>query len=120
MMIAMMIVLLCVKASILMTTNASCFHELGNNDQEVYLFPGLSRKLMLKKMDEGYEDQDLVFNNDKNKALFEGESWKKREEVMVIGAQGSDPTQFTTMDYSHVRRKRPIHNNSSPKSTNSP
>ncbi|KAI3817123.1 hypothetical protein L1987_10912 [Smallanthus sonchifolius] len=126
MMIGMMIMLLCVRVSVLMTSNATFLlsnqiqacHELGY-DQKV-LSPKLSRKLMLKNMDEGYGDQELVFYNDKKKALNVGETWKREEEVMVIGAQGSDPTEFTTMDYSHVRRRRPIHNNSSPKPTNSP
>ncbi|MFS7959799.1 hypothetical protein Hanom_Chr08g00695361 [Helianthus anomalus] len=123
MMIAMMIMLLCVRVSLLMTTNAAflfshqiqAFHELGY-DQKV-LSSGLSRKLMLNKMGEGYRDQDLVPYNDQKKAQLAGETEKRG---VVIGAQGSDPTRFTTMDYSHVRRRRPIHNSSSPKSTNSP
>ncbi|KAI3730514.1 hypothetical protein L1987_61684 [Smallanthus sonchifolius] len=126
MIICMMIMLLCVRVSVLMTSNAAfhfsnhiqACHELGY-DQKV-LSPQLSRKLMLKNKDEGYGDQELVFYNDKKKALNVGETWKREDKVMVIGAQGSDPAQITTMDYSHVRRRRPIHNNSSPKPTNAP
>ncbi|XP_076898060.1 uncharacterized protein LOC143551540 [Bidens hawaiensis] len=122
MMIAMMIMLFCVRVSVLMTTNAShhiqAFHELGY-DQKV-LSLGFSRKLMLNKMGEGYENQDLVFYNNKKKALYVGETWKRGEDVMVLEAQGSDPTQFTSMDYSHMRTRRPIHNSSSTKSNKSP
>ncbi|KAJ0537912.1 hypothetical protein HanHA300_Chr08g0269091 [Helianthus annuus] len=78
MMIAMMIMLLCVRVSLLMTTNATflfshqiqAFHELGY-DQKVLSY-GLSRKLMLNKMGEGYGDQDLVLYNDQKKALLAG------------------------------------------------
>ncbi|KAJ0552498.1 hypothetical protein HanRHA438_Chr08g0336721 [Helianthus annuus] len=78
MMIDMMIMLLCVRVSLLMTTNADFlfshqiqdFHELGY-DQKV-ISSGLSRKLMLNKMGEGYRDQDLVLYNDQKKALLAG------------------------------------------------
>ncbi|KAL8218566.1 hypothetical protein R6Q57_021939 [Mikania cordata] len=114
------------RVSVLMTTNAA-FHighqreacqELGY-DQRVHSLR-LSRKLMLKKMEEGYENQDLVFLKHKENAHNVGENLKRGNDVMVIKAQGSDPTQFTAMDYSYVRRRRPIHNNFSPKSINSP
>ncbi|PWA60592.1 hypothetical protein CTI12_AA368880 [Artemisia annua] len=127
MMIAIIIMLLFVKVSVLMTTNAAFFlhteqiqvsHDLEYDHQHVHS-PGLSRKLMPTKKVEGYGDQDLVFYNDQTEPLL-GESRKTAEEVMVIGAQGSDSTHFTTMDYSHVRRRRPIHNNSHPKTNISP
>ncbi|PWA58070.1 hypothetical protein CTI12_AA403580 [Artemisia annua] len=123
MMIVIITMLLFLKVSVLMTTNAvflhteqiQASHDL-DYDHHVHS-PGLSRKLMPTKKVEGY--QDLVFYNDQTEPLL-GESRKTAEEVMVIGAQGSDSTHFTTMDYSHVRRRRPIHNNSHPKTNISP
>ncbi|KAI3734072.1 hypothetical protein L6452_13533 [Arctium lappa] len=132
MMITMMAMLLCVKVSVLMTTNAAAslqihqmqtsHHELGYHHQQfVSSQLMITRKLMLQKRVEGYGDQDLVFYSDQKGALSVSDEVQKRgEETMVNGAKGSDPTRLTTMDYSHVRRRRPIHNNYFPKPINSP
>ncbi|CAH1431226.1 unnamed protein product [Lactuca virosa] len=125
--IAMMTMMLWIRVSVLMTVDAAfvhnhqmqAFHELGY-DQHV-LSPVISRKLMIQEMVEGNGDQDLMFDNDQKEAPLDIDgSQKRKEETTQNGANGFDPTGFTTMDYSHVRRRRPIHNNSSPKPTNSP
>ncbi|KAI3700065.1 hypothetical protein L2E82_44680 [Cichorium intybus] len=81
----------------------------------------LPRKLMVNKKVESYEAKGLVTTNEQSKPSS-GESHKNGEEIDVIvhaakgtrqeWIEGSDPThEFFTMDYSHVRRRRPIHNN---------
>nr|XP_043626462.1 uncharacterized protein LOC122597931 [Erigeron canadensis] len=122
MIIAMKIMLLCIRFSLLMTTNAAFFHShhmkaFHELDYEPVSSTMFSRKLLLKKMVKEYEDQDLVLYNNQKAALLGGTQVRRNE--VVFGEKGSDPTQFTNMDYSSVRRRRPIHNNSS-KTTNSP
>ncbi|KAI3778810.1 hypothetical protein L2E82_08195 [Cichorium intybus] len=127
-MIAMVTMLLWIRVSVLMTTDATFLHshqmqashELGYDDHQQVLSPVLSRKLMIQEMvEENNGDQDLLFDNDQKEAILD-EPQKNGEEMKVNTANRYDPTRFTSMDYSHVRRRRPIHNNSSPKPNNSP
>ncbi|KAJ9554142.1 hypothetical protein OSB04_018187 [Centaurea solstitialis] len=92
----------------------------GYHDQR-FLSPGhmITRKLMLQKTVEEYKNQDLAFDNDQKGALS-NDVQENGEEAMVNGAKRFDPTHFSTMDYSHVTRRHPIHNNQFPKPKNSP
>ncbi|KAI3729622.1 hypothetical protein L6452_18283 [Arctium lappa] len=138
-MMIVIVTMLCVTLSLLLTINASSLHthqlqasiELAKEHHQLDQ-PALPRKLMVNKKVEGYEAHDLVSYNEQNKASSD-ESHKKgetEEVVMVHAAKGtrqewierSDPThEFFTMDYSHIRRRRPIHNKSFPKTiANSP
>ncbi|KAK1423203.1 hypothetical protein QVD17_18499 [Tagetes erecta] len=82
--------------------------------------PARPRKLMFNNKIEGYEAKDFVSSIGHNQAST-GQSYKKEVNVMMHATkgtrqewiEGSDPThEFFTMDYSHVRRRRPIHNKS--------
>lgn len=81
----------------------------------------LSRKL--KFTDEvtvkQHESQDATLNTDQHKRLPSGKAKQKEESMKESGRQGrwiegADASQFFTMDYTHVRRRRPIHNKSLP------
>ncbi|KAI3503708.1 hypothetical protein L1887_32157 [Cichorium endivia] len=133
------VTMLCVTLSLLLTINAVSLHthqfqashqsRIANGYRLHHA--ALPRKLMVKKKVESYEAKGLVTTNEQSKPSS-GESHKHGEEIDVIAhaakgtrqewIEGSDPThEFFTMDYSHVRRRPPIHNKSSPKTiTNSP
>ncbi|KAJ0454990.1 hypothetical protein HanRHA438_Chr15g0698961 [Helianthus annuus] len=117
--------MLCVTLSLL-TINAASLHidhqlhashELASYQLDQ---PALPRKLMFNNKISGFEVKDLVSYNGQNKAATD-ESHKEEVKAMMHAAkgtrqewiEGSDPThEFFTMDYSHVRRRRPIHNKS--------
>ncbi|KAL7610174.1 uncharacterized protein LOC122197116 [Lactuca sativa] len=131
------VTILCVILSLLLAVNAAALHphqlqasnDFGNEHQHHH--SALPRKLMVNRKVNGYEAKDLAASKEQNKPSS-GELHKILVEVDVIvhvakgtrqeWIEGSDTThEFFTMDYSHVRRRWPIHNKSSLKTIiNSP
>ncbi|KAD7478744.1 hypothetical protein E3N88_01880 [Mikania micrantha] len=116
--------MMCVTLSLLAINAAShnthqlqASHGLTGNGYQLHHL-ALPRKLMFNNEIEGYEAKNLVSSIGQNT----GKSYKEEVKVMVHATKGtrqeewikaSDPThEFFTMDYSHVRRRRPIHNKS--------
>ncbi|KAL5761576.1 hypothetical protein ACOSP7_017840 [Xanthoceras sorbifolium] len=60
--------------------------------------------------------------SDNKQEVVHGKEKKKEENVMVHGSKGTwqewlertETSEYFTMDYSHVKRRRPIHNKSLP------
>ncbi|KAL5826204.1 hypothetical protein ACOSQ4_018001 [Xanthoceras sorbifolium] len=60
--------------------------------------------------------------SDNKQEVAHGKEKKKEEKVMVHGSKGTwqewlertETSEYFTMDYSHVKRRRPIHNKSLP------
>ncbi|XP_058772223.1 protein GOLVEN 6-like [Vicia villosa] len=88
-----------------------------NARQKIYL-PVLHRKLIFtKKVKESDKARDLESHKKKD-SLPAGKENKKKQK-MEVGKKGTrqewmeseeDPSQYFTMDYNRVKRRRPIHN----------
>ncbi|KAL8229049.1 hypothetical protein R6Q57_013949 [Mikania cordata] len=113
-----LVTMMCVTLSLLTINAAShnthqqqASHELTGNGYQLHHL-ALPRKLMFNNE----VDSDICEH------MYKGKSYKEEVKVMVHATkgtmqeewiEGSDPThEFFTMDYSHVRRRRPIHNKS--------
>ncbi|KAG2702560.1 hypothetical protein I3760_06G095600 [Carya illinoinensis] len=120
---------LCVLLLALLTPSASLPiraqspYENANEVQRDSL-PALPRKIRLFE-DKGYRSQDHFQTYNGQKEYVAGKSYDKDEQVMVHGHgrqgtrqewvdQGAETSPFYTMDYTHVRRRRHIHNKSMP------
>ncbi|KAK4423659.1 hypothetical protein Salat_1948800 [Sesamum alatum] len=113
-------------------TASDHLQQYGNSalHQEQFIFPSLPRKLNLQeeaavKKSLG-NDEDLLVR----KKLMEAPSGKKRHENMVVHHHDDQQTagkgtwrewiespkrsEYFTMDYAWVRRRRPIHNKKIP------
>ncbi|GMY25793.1 probable root meristem growth factor 8 [Fagus crenata] len=97
-------------------------HENANELQHYSLPAVLPRKLRLFEEVKEYGGQDSTSYN-KEKEYVPGKSNKKEQVNVVHGSKGTwrewmeggaDASEFYTMDYSHVQRRRPIHNKSMP------
>ncbi|KAK1350197.1 hypothetical protein POM88_054720 [Heracleum sosnowskyi] len=108
-------------------------HAASEHDYQLIHLGVLPRKLKLREdqlasVKQVYNggDQDLYAHN-AEKDAFSGAAGKahnketrKRKHAPIttwrewVEAQGSDTSQYFTMDYSRVRRRRPIHNKSFP------
>ncbi|RVW61697.1 hypothetical protein CK203_065934 [Vitis vinifera] len=89
-------------------------------DLQQHSFSKMSRKLRLIQVKRDGE-KDSMSQHHKKKADFSGKPYDKepglrrgRGGTMKEWMEGADMSQFFTMDYSHVRRRRPIHNKSVP------
>ncbi|WJX57964.1 hypothetical protein P8452_43468 [Trifolium repens] len=93
-----------------------------NAHQQLSL-PTMHRKLRIftKKIKESDEARDFVSHKEKDSLLGGKESKKKQN--MEVGNKGTrqewmeeadDPSQYFTMDYTRVKRRRPIHNKKLP------
>ncbi|KAI7754128.1 hypothetical protein M8C21_014872 [Ambrosia artemisiifolia] len=129
--IVTMLLLLTINAASLHTHQLQATYELANDYQ--LDDPVLPRKLMAKNKDDGHDAKDLVSFNMQHKAFAvkphngEAEAAKVMVHIAARGTrqewiEGSDSThEYFTMDYSHVKRRSPIHNKSFPKTvSNSP
>ncbi|XP_068326507.1 protein GOLVEN 6 [Pyrus communis] len=110
-------------------------NKQGKNELQVS-FPTLPRKLRLTgKVAEQEGKDSSAYNNHKESALAGGKKPRiekeEDEEVQVVERSRSaetwqeqmekeDTSEFFTMDYHRVRRRRPIHNKSFPAVTVSP
>ncbi|XP_034700322.1 probable root meristem growth factor 8 isoform X2 [Vitis riparia] len=89
-------------------------------DLQQHSFSKMPRKLRLIQVKRDGE-KDSMSQHHKKKADFSGKPCDKepglrrgRGGTMKEWMEGADMSQFFTMDYSHVRRRRPIHNKSVP------
>ncbi|CAJ2648226.1 unnamed protein product [Trifolium pratense] len=93
-----------------------------NGHQQLSL-PTMHRKLRIftKKVKESDEARDIVSHKEKD-SLLAGKQSKKKQN-MEVGSKGTrqewieeadDPSQYFTMDYNRVKRRRPIHNKKLP------
>ncbi|KAK9266763.1 hypothetical protein L1049_006683 [Liquidambar formosana] len=116
----------CIGLSILLTPCVSQqiqlqpFHEQAHELQ--HPLPTLPRKLRLaaEVTVKGYGDKDST-SYSKPKEDFSGKPYHKapgllhgRGATWREWVEGTDTSHFFTMDYSSVRRRRPIHNKSLP------
>ncbi|KDP31405.1 hypothetical protein JCGZ_11781 [Jatropha curcas] len=74
---------------------------------------------------EGHHRQSFTSNNNqKEDASFSGKAHNKEQNLIIHGNRGTrqewmeelgpDTSQYFTMDYSHVKRRIPIHNKGLP------
>ncbi|RVX06266.1 hypothetical protein CK203_027565 [Vitis vinifera] len=89
-------------------------------DLQQHSFSKMPRKFRLIQVKRDGE-KDSMSQHHKKKADFSGKPYDKepglrrgRGGTMKEWMEGADMSQFFTMDYSHVRRRRPIHNKSVP------
>ncbi|KAG5532669.1 hypothetical protein RHGRI_027088 [Rhododendron griersonianum] len=108
---------LCVSLSVLLTPSAS---------QQIHVqssYHTIPRKLrLLEEVKVNAGGKENLSSYDKPRGSFSGKPHRK--ESGMVHARGSgttqewkegiDPSHFFTMDYSHIRRRRPIHNKSLP------
>ncbi|XP_015571994.2 protein GOLVEN 6 [Ricinus communis] len=125
---------LCICLSMLVTPCAGFQTEeqpshkgQGIGADEMHSLPTLPRKLRvlldkaaLPAAVKGHGGQVSTSNN-KQKRDLSGKAHHGEESMINASrgtrqewAEGTDTSQFLTMDYSHVRRRRPIHNKSLP------
>ncbi|XP_047169561.1 uncharacterized protein LOC124838087 [Vigna umbellata] len=92
----------------------------GNTNLQLSL-PAVPRKLRFtEKVKEDEKARDL--GPQKQDDSFAAEKQYHRKQNMVLGNKGTrqewmevdDPSQYFTMDYTRVRRRRPIHNKKVP------
>ncbi|XP_035540198.1 probable root meristem growth factor 8 [Juglans regia] len=121
-------VVLLVPISALLTPSASMqiqaqpSYEKAANDQLQHSLRPLPRKLRLSEAVKEHGSHDLQSHNINRQLegyVITGKSYAGKEEVEVHGQEWvegaeSDTSQILTMDYSPVRKRRPIHNKSMP------
>ncbi|KAH7516141.1 hypothetical protein FEM48_Zijuj10G0103600 [Ziziphus jujuba var. spinosa] len=100
----------------------SFHHKQANNEFQPASIPTLSRKLRFativgKKegshfMSNKKEEHISVKADHKEHVMVHGNRGTRQE--WMEGSDGTDPSLFFTMDYSHVKRRSPIHNKSLP------
>ncbi|KAL2349099.1 hypothetical protein Fmac_003099 [Flemingia macrophylla] len=96
---------------------------IGAIDTNMQLsLPTVPRKLRFnEKVKEDDEAKDHASHEQENSFAAEGKQYDRKQN-MVHGKKGTrqewmkvdDPSQYFTMDYSQVRRRRPIHNKKLP------
>ncbi|XP_062153850.1 protein GOLVEN 6 [Alnus glutinosa] len=104
----------------------SSYHQTGNEVLQHSSLPALPRKLKLfettvKGYGSGHQDFQSYNTQIYKEYVAPGES-KEKEQVVVHGSKGTwkewveggDTSEYFTMDYSKVRRRRPVHNKSLP------
>ncbi|GKV50326.1 hypothetical protein SLEP1_g57036 [Rubroshorea leprosula] len=127
-----LILLLCVVFFALQTTCSSLQIHVQSSHQQAYEAQQLSPPTLPRKLMRITEETSSKVNGAQeaipNKQLSARDNtsgkWNKyqNEQVQKHGsggtreewAEGADSSQFFTMDYSHVRRRQPIHNKSLP------
>ncbi|CAJ1931817.1 unnamed protein product [Sphenostylis stenocarpa] len=84
--------------------------------------PAVPRKLRFtEKVKEDEEARDLGSHKQDNSFTAAGKQYHRKQN-MVLGKKGTkqewmevdDPSQYLTIDYTRVRRRRPIHNKNLP------
>nr|XP_043625887.1 protein GOLVEN 6-like [Erigeron canadensis] len=119
-------VLFAMLLSLLLFTNGASLsvhrmqasHDLANGHERGLGFHAMPRKLMLEqKVIESVKDMKLASYDETSS----GQPHKGEEETLKVTKQeGFDSTRAFTMDYTPMRRRRPVHNKSSPAAAASP
>ncbi|KAJ7943293.1 hypothetical protein O6P43_032869 [Quillaja saponaria] len=128
-MIMIIFTLLCLMLSALLPSCTSLqvqFQPSQDDDHQVnkveFSVPTLPRKLRFIEEVKTSKGIDLT-SNKKQKEDLSGKKYPKKQSMMHGISKGTWPewvekdettSQFFTMDYSHVKRRRPIHNKSMP------
>ncbi|CAI9278696.1 unnamed protein product [Lactuca saligna] len=119
----LMVMLLSVALSVLLVINGASLtshqeqtsHDLAQENW--FGYAAMPRKLLLNQKVEGIKDKNLVHNE-----ALSGES--RKEAAAAASEQtmheGSDLTPLFSMDYTSVRKRRPVHNKSLPTTTTFP
>ncbi|KAD7116697.1 hypothetical protein R6Q59_006570 [Mikania micrantha] len=97
--------------------------DLAHGHEQWLVFHAMPRKLMLNPKVESIENKDLVSYNDDlsgESHIRGGEELPTTTSSKVSIQERSYPTHVFTMDYSPVRRRRPVHNKLLPTATPSP
>ncbi|XP_028761902.1 probable root meristem growth factor 8 [Neltuma alba] len=92
------------------------------NGHQLFL-PPFPRKLMSTEQQVKKLEATLDASRKDDKENFPGKEEEREQKTKVVGKkkgtreeweEGDDPSQYFTMDYSRVRRRRPIHNKNIP------
>ncbi|KAG4403241.1 hypothetical protein AAZX31_01G060200 [Glycine max] len=93
-----------------------------NTNLQLSDLPTIPRKLRFtEKVKEVDEARDLASNKQQEGSFASGKQYHRKQN-MVLGKKGTrqewmevdDPSQYFTVDYTRVRRRRPIHNKQLP------
>ncbi|KAG5062893.1 hypothetical protein AAZX31_02G115700 [Glycine max] len=96
--------------------------NIGVNTNLQLSLPTVPRKLRFtEKVKEDDGARDLASHKQENSFAAAGKQYHRKQN-MVLGKKGTrqewmevdDPSQYFTMDYTRVRRRRPIHNKQLP------